>query len=227
MEKIIGIGAEAILIHKDGNLIKRRINKSYRLQVLDEKLRKQRTKKESKLLEKSINLIPVPKLIKTDNKQEIDMEFIQGLKLSDHLDNLKDAEEVCIQIGNNIAKLHDADIIHGDLTTSNMIYVENDNINKNNNKLITNNISRELADNNDNSGKVYFIDFGLGFESKKIEDKAVDLHLIKQALEAKHFNNYERFFKAILEGYKISKHHEATIQRLKAVEKRGRYKQAY
>ena len=227
MEKIIGIGAEAILIHKDGNLIKRRINKSYRLQVLDEKLRKQRTKKESKLLEKSIKLIPVPKLIKTDNKQEIDMEFIQGLKLSDHLDNLKDAEEVCIQIGNNIAKLHDADIIHGDLTTSNMIYVENDNINKNNNKLITNNIPKELADNNDNSGKVYFIDFGLGFESKKIEDKAVDLHLIKQALEAKHFNNYERFFKAILEGYKISKHHEATIQRLKAVEKRGRYKQAY
>ena len=108
-----------------------------------------------------------------------------------------------------------------------MIYVENDNINKNNNKLITNNIPKELADNNDNSGKVYFIDFGLGFESKKIEDKAVDLHLIKQALEAKHFNNYERFFKAILEGYKISKHHEATIQRLKAVEKRGRYKQTY
>ena len=227
MENIIGMGAEAILIQRDGKMIKNRIKKSYRLQVLDEKLRKQRTKKESKLLEKSINLIPVPKLIKTDNKQEIDMEFIQGLKLSDHLDNLKDAEEVCIQIGNNIAKLHDADIIHGDLTTSNMIYVENDNINKNNNKLITNNISKELADNNDNSGKVYFIDFGLGFESKKIEDKAVDLHLIKQALEAKHFNNYERFFKAILEGYKISKHHEATIQRLKAVEKRGRYKQAY
>ena len=53
--------------------------------------------------------------------------------------------------------------------------------------------------------KVYFIDFGLGFESKKIEDKAVDLHLIKQALEAKHFNNYEKFFQAVLKGYKLSK----------------------
>jgi Kae1-associated kinase Bud32 len=74
--------------------------------------------------------------------------------------------------------------------------------------------------------KVYFIDFGLGFESKKAEDKAVDLHLIKQALEAKHFNHFERFFQAVLEGYKSSKHHIATLARLKAVEKRGRYKQA-
>jgi len=201
MEKIIGMGAEATLIRKDGKLIKRRTKKSYRLEILDEKLRKQRTKREAKLLEKASKLIPVPKILKTDEKgKEIDMEFIQGKKLSETLDNLKNAEEVCKMIGQNIAKLHDSDIIHGDLTTSNMI----------------------LKDN-----KVFFIDFGLGFESKKVEDKAVDLHLIKQALEAKHFNNYEKFFRAVLDGYKISKHHEATINRLKAVEKRGRYKQAY
>ena|SRR3989304_5439339 len=200
MEKIIGMGAEAVLIHKDGKLIKIRKRKSYRLQVLDEKLRKQRTKKEAKLLEKAAKLIPVPKIFKTDEKEEINMEFLEGKKLSENLDNLKNAEEICIEIGRNIAKLHDADIIHGDLTTSNMI----------------------LKDN-----KVYFIDFGLGFESKKIEDKAVDLHLIKHALEAKHFAHYEKFFKAILEGYKLSQHHEAAIHRLKAVEKRGRYKQSY
>jgi Kae1-associated kinase Bud32 len=208
MEKIIGMGAEAILIQENGKLIKRRTKKSYRLSILDEKLRKQRTKREAKLLEKAAKIIPVPKLLKGGCQQgtdrcltnEIDMEFIEGKKLSEHLDNLKNSEEVCKMIGQNIAKLHDADIIHGDLTTSNMI----------------------LKDN-----KVFFIDFGLGFESKKIEDKAVDLHLIKQALEAKHFNNYEKFFQAVLEGYKISKHHEATISRLKAVEKRGRYKQAY
>jgi len=200
MEKIIGMGAEAILIHKDGKLIKRRTKKSYRLEILDEKLRKQRTKRETKLLEKASKLIPVPKIIKVDERsKEIDMEFIEGKKLSEHLDNLKNSEEVCKMIGQNIAKLHDADIIHGDLTTSNMI----------------------LKDS-----KVFFIDFGLGFESKKAEDKAVDLHLIKQALEAKHFNNYEKFFRAVLEGYNLSKHHEATINRLKAVEKRGRYKQA-
>lgn len=203
MEKVIGTGAEAVLIHQDGKLIKRRIKKSYRIEELDEKLRKQRTKKESKLLEKASKLIPVPRLIKTDEKnKEIDMEFLEGKKLSEHLDSLNNAEEICMEVGKNIALLHDADIIHGDLTTSNMIYQEKEN-------------------------KVYFIDFGLGFESKKIEDKAVDLHLIKQALEAKHFANYEKFFQAILKGYKTSKHHEATLARLKAVEKRGRYKGDY
>jgi Kae1-associated kinase Bud32 len=201
MEKIIGRGAEAILIQEDSKLIKKRIKKSYRIEILDEKLRKQRTKKEAKLLKKAAKLIPVPKIIKTDEKQEIDMTYIEGKKLSEHLDTRTNAEEICKTIGEQIAKLHDSDIIHGDLTTSNMIFSEKEN-------------------------KVYFIDFGLGFESKKIEDKAVDLHLIKQALEAKHFNNYEKFFQAVLEGYKLSKHHLATISRLKAVEKRGRYKQA-
>lgn len=200
-EKIIGLGAEATLIKKSDILVKKRFPKSYRLSILDEKIRKSRTKKESKLLEKASKLIPVPKLIKSSEKdKEIDMEFIEGKKLSENLDNLKNNIEVCKQIGENIAKLHDADIIHGDLTTSNMILKEN---------------------------KVYFIDFGLGFESNKIEDKAVDLHLIKEAFEAKHFNHSSNFFKAVLEGYKISRYYKETLKRLEAVEKRGRYKQAY
>jgi Kae1-associated kinase Bud32 len=74
-------------------------------------------------------------------------------------------------------------------------------------------------------GNLYFIDFGLGFESAKIEDKAVDLHLIKQALEAKHFQHAGEFFKHVLEGYKTSKNYKETIKRLELVEKRGRYKQ--
>jgi len=202
MENIVATGAEAVLIHKDSKLIKRRIKKSYRLPIIDEKLRKTRTKKESKLLEKASNLIPVPKIIKvSDESKEIEMEFIEGKKLSTHLDNLPNAIEICKTIGNQIAILHDNNIIHGDLTTSNMILSNKDN-------------------------KVYFIDFGLGFESKKIEDKAVDLHLIKQALEAKHYLNYQKFFEAILDGYKASKHHAMVLNRLKKVELRGRYKQA-
>lgn len=166
------------------------------------------------------------------------MEFIDGKKISEYLDNLKNSEEVCKMIGQNIAKLHDADIIHGDLTTSNMIYVEKNknnkpSINKTNSpsELSANSVSKErnerASEVHEATGEVYFIDFGLGFESKKAEDKAVDLHLIKQALEAKHFNHYEKFFQAVLKGYKLSKHYDATISRLKAVEKRGRYKQAY
>ena len=200
-ETIIAQGAEAILIQKENELIKRRIKKSYRFPELDEKLRKLRTRSESKLLEKAAKIIPTPKIEKVNEKtKEIDMDFLEGKKLSDHLDNLENWKEVCMQIGENIAKLHDADIIHGDLTTSNMILIDEE---------------------------VYFIDYGLGFANGKIEDKAVDLHLIKQALEAKHFQNYEKFWKAVLEGYKVSKNYKETLKRLDKVEKRGRYKNQY
>lgn len=196
-QNIIGRGAEAVLIKEESNLVKDRIKKGYRLPFLDEKLRKQRTKKEAKLLQKASSLIPVPKVIKTDEKEKIEMEFIEGKKLSEHLDNLKDSEKICEQVGKNTGKLHDADIIHGDLTTSNMI----------------------LKD-----GKVFFIDFGLGFTSKRIEDKAVDLHLLRQALEAKHFQNWEKLFAAVLKGYD-SKDKTLVLEQLKKVEARGRYKQ--
>jgi len=201
MQKIIGRGAEATLIQKNNLVIKKRVSKGYRLPILDEKLRKIRTRKEAKLLEKAAKIISVPKIIKSSDKtMEIEMEFLEGKKLSEHLDFLENAKQVCEKIGENIAKLHDYNIIHGDLTTSNMILHEEN---------------------------VYFIDFGLGFESDKIEDKAVDLHLIKEALEAKHYQHYKTLWSGVLEGYKASKHHIATITRLKKVELRGRYKQAY
>lgn len=201
MEKIIQQGAEAILIKKSPSLIiKRRTKKSYRLPILDEKIRKQRTKKEFSLLQKASKLIPIPKVIKSSDKEkEIEMEFIEGKKLSEHLDSLQNKKEICKTIGKQIALLHDNSIIHGDLTTSNIILSDKDSL-------------------------LYFIDFGLGFTSNKTEDKAVDLHLIKQALEAKHFNFYKECFSAVLEGYKISPLSTQVLQRLKKVESRGRYK---
>ena len=73
-------------------------------------------------------------------------------------------------------------------------------------------------------GSLYFIDFGLGFNSHRIEDKAVDLHLIKQALEAKHFENWKTLFQSIKDGYKHSKDSKKVLEQLEKVEKRGRYK---
>ena len=139
-------------------VIKDRISKGYRISEIDEKLRKSRTKSEAKIIEKANNFIPVPRILKTD-KFQIEMEFIDGKKLSENLDNFPEKRqfEVCEQIGENTAKLHDNNIIHGDLTTSNMILVN------------------ECKEN-----KVYFIDFGLSFISHRAEDKAVDLHLLKR-----------------------------------------------
>ena len=192
--KIICQGAEAILYQEKNKLIKERIPKTYRIKEIDDKLRKFRTRREGKILEKaSIN---VPKIFKIDdNNMKIEMEFIPGKLLKDILDDLSVSErnKICKQIGEEISKLHEQNIIHGDLTTSNMIYYQD---------------------------KIYFIDFGLSFFSHKIEDKAVDLHLLKQALESKHYKHFESSFKTILSSYK----NKEVLSRLQIVEKRGRYK---
>ena len=199
--KIIAQGAEAkiLLDEKNSLVIKDRVSKSYRLKELDEKIRKQRTKAEKKLLEKACKIINAPNPLPLKDFDKIKMPFIKGKKLSENLDNfpITKQKEIMKQVGESIAKIHDADIIHGDLTTSNMI------------------LSNE---------RVFFIDFGLGYISKKIEDKAVDLHLLKHALEAKHFKNWKILFEKFLEGYKKGKESKKILERLTAVEKRGRYK---
>ena len=202
-ETIIARGAEAV-ITKTGTIItKTRIEKSYRYPELDQKIRKLRTRGEAKILERISKIIPSPDLISSDEKKSIiKMKYIEGKKLSENLDKIKDYQKVCEKIGNNLAKIHDANIIHGDLTTSNMILGKD--------------------------GKVYFIDYGLSFNSPRIEDRAVDLHLIKQALEAKHPTIYEKAFRSVIKGYtRQSKTAKQTIAQLDNVEKRGRYKAQY
>jgi len=202
--KIIQQGAEAVIYKENNFVIKDRIKKSYRIEQLDNKIRKQRTKAESKLLEKASKIINVPKIKKIE-ESKITLDYIKGKKLSEHLDKLPDklAKETCRKIGQSIAKLHDNNIIHGDLTTSNIILTSDK--------------------------KVWFIDFGLGFNSERFEDKAVDLHLIKQALEAKHFSHWEKYWKSIEQGYKSSKipNSNKILEQLKKVESRGRYKDKY
>jgi len=191
---ILAKGAEAIILHKGSFILKNRISKGYRHPELDKKIIKTRTKKEKNLLEKASELINAPDPEETSETNIIKMPFIKGKKLSENLEKL-DYKKISKEIGKSIAKLHDADIIHGDLTTSNMIWTENN--------------------------KLYFIDFGLGFISKRIEDKAVDLHLIKQALEAKHFSIHKECEKIILQIYNSK---EKVLEQLKKVEGRGRYK---
>ncbi len=199
--KILARGAEAIISQQGSKVLKTRIPKSYRHPILDEKLRKSRTRAEAKILTKLSKLVPVPKILNIDeNKKELTIEYLPGKRLSDHLDKLKNYKTICKQVGKSLAKIHDAGIIHGDLTTSNMI----------------------LKD-----AKVYFIDFGLGFHSNRIEDRSTDIHLIKEALEAKHTKIADSAFKSILQGYKSSKDYSKTIARLSVIEKRGRYKAQY
>jgi len=190
--KQISSGAEAI-IYKDENIIKDRVKKDYRIPEIDVPLRQFRTRRESKVLTRLEEIgFSAPKLVKTDRKSIIEMEEIPGEKVRNVL-----IPKMCKEIGKKIAILHNNNIVHGDLTTSNMI------LNK----------------------EVYLIDFGLSKFSEKIEDKAVDIHLFRQALESKHDQIWEECYKIFLDEYKKNADRSKEIMtRLDKIELRGRNK---
>jgi len=196
----IARGAEAVVYLTDGKITKERISKSYRNKELDSKIRKRTTRFETRLLERASKIVRAPKVLSScEREMKIEMEYIKGEKLRDQVDKMsaQEKKKVFQNLGKEIAKLHNSDIIHGDLTTSNIIY----------------------------NGKINFIDFGLGFISPKLEDKAVDLHLLKQALASKHHEHFKELYDAALKGYaKDSKEFKNISERLKKVEARGRYK---
>jgi TP53 regulating kinase-like protein len=200
--KLIQQGAEAkiFLDEKNNLIIKDRISKSYRIPQLDKKIIKQRTKAETKLLTKANRIVNAPLPEKSKESNKIIMPYVQGEKLSTSLNDfpLEKQKQIMKKVGEAVAKIHKEDIIHGDLTTSNIILKDKD---------------------------VFFIDFGLGYISKKVEDKAVDLHLLKQALEAKHFMHWKELYNEFQESYsKENKDSKLIFERMIAIEKRGRYR---
>ncbi len=97
-------------------------------------------------------------------KYYIYMERIIGQTIKEFLrDSTKTEEEkICVSktIGDIIGKMHNADIVHGDLTTSN-IMISNEN-------------------------QLYLIDFGLGMMKPSVEDKGVDLYVLERAFYSTH-----------------------------------------
>ncbi|MEM5815210.1 MAG: KEOPS complex kinase/ATPase Bud32 [Candidatus Aenigmatarchaeota archaeon] len=203
--EVIKIGAEAIIYLDffEGRkvLVKERVKKSYRIEELDLELRRERTRREARLLAEARKVgVPTPQVFYVDEKgSKIIMEFIEGEKIKDLIEKIevKKVEEIFQQIGESIGKLHSFNIIHGDLTTSNMI----------------------LKDN-----LVYFIDFGLGFFSKRIEDKGVDLNLLKEAIKATHYSFLNLAWENIVIGYKRRFNDwKKILEKVDEIEKRGRY----
>jgi Kae1-associated kinase Bud32 len=196
--KQIGFGAEAkvYLDEKNERIFKIRESKKYRIALIDKKLTKKRTKTESNILMKSDKCQNIfPKFIGTNNQNIIEMEYIKGQQVKEILDKNIDLSK---EIGKNLAIIHNENIIHSDLTTSNMI----------------------LSKNN-----IKFIDFGIGYVSTKIEDKAVDLHLFRQAVESKHYKHTRKIFDLFLEGYKSQiNNYDEIYKRYKIVQSRGRNK---
>jgi Kae1-associated kinase Bud32 len=203
--RIIKQGAEAILyldkFDDQDVLVKERIKKSYRIDQIDKELRKKRTKKEVKLLiEARACGVPTPKIIFVDEiNHKIIMEYIDGKRIKELLYSAdkKTIERICFQIGESIGKLHSNGIIHGDLTTSNMIL---------------------------KGDKIFFIDFGLGEFSRRIEDQGVDLNLLFEALKSTHFKILSLCWSSIIKGYKKEyKNAKEALKKVEEIEKRARY----
>ena len=107
-------------------------------------------------------------------------------------------EEVYEKIGEFVGLLHSNSIIHGDLTTSNILL--------------------------DTKGEIWIIDFGLGYISTQIEDKAVDLLVLKHTLQSSHSSVYDITFDAFLNGYQVKNaKYQEIVKRMRIVENRIRY----
>ena len=194
-------GAEAILWLDNDKVIKERIKKSYRLPQIDEKLRKYRTRKESKLLLDAKRIgVETPKISNvSDSDFKIIMDYIDGKRLKEFFNETddKNREKIAELVGKSVGLLHRNGIVHGDLTTSNMI----------------------LKDE-----KVYFIDFGLGESSKKAENLATDLSVLKEAFKSTHFKHLNLLWNSFIKGYKqTNDNFNKVLETLNDIEKRGRY----
>ncbi len=120
MEKI-GEGAEAKIycakVYGIDVILKSRGSKAYRLQELDLRIRRQRTKREAKLMKRAADSgLSVPKIIAVGDTV-IFMQMIKGKLLKDTKITLSKASS----IGDLLAKLHNLGIAHGDFTPANLI----------------------------------------------------------------------------------------------------------
>jgi len=205
---LIKRGAEASIYLEDWRnrkvILKRRHPKNYRIPEIDRIIRIQRTKHEPQMIHKAKEAgVPTPIIFMVDLEEAtIIMEFVEGRQVKQILNNLPSEERInlCYQIGRLIGKLHKSGIIHGDLTTSNMILTP--------------------------YGNIVFIDFGLSEQSLELEDRGVDLHLMKRALASTHYKYAEECFNAIMKGYEEIMGVEVTkevLNKIREIEKRGRY----
>ena len=201
--KLINRGAEAdvysTIWNKKKAILKIRKKKSYRNALLNQKIRKQRTIRESQILSQVKSFgISTPLIYFLDtNKCSILMQQIDGKVVRD----LQDSEivKICSEIGKIVGIMHKNGIMHGDLTTSNFIV---------------------------DKKKLFLIDFGLANRTEKPDDHAVDLRLFKEILNSAHARVMEKSWKNFQKGYSKTvglKYSKKILNLVAVIESRGRY----
>lgn len=201
--KLIKKGAEANIYLTSWNdkrvICKIRGKKDYRNPILDTRLRKQRTIRESSIMNdvKSYG-IRAPLVYFVDiKKSTIMLQYIEGTLVRDLPD--RKLVKICEEIGRVVGTMHKNGIMHGDLTTSNFIVCK---------------------------GKVFLIDFGLSSRTKRVEDHAIDLRLFKEILNSAHAHIMEKAWSNFLKGYKEMvgfARKNRVFSYVSVIERRGRY----
>ncbi|KAI8155006.1 EKC/KEOPS complex subunit BUD32 [Colletotrichum sp. SAR 10_71] len=127
----------------------------------------------------------------------------------------RDATEIknlMSRMGAAVGKMHKIGIVHGDLTTSNMMLRPP--------KPAATTTNGEVASKLD--GEIFIIDFGLASQSTSDEDRAVDLYVLERAFGSTH-PRAEEYFQDLLDAYRASyKQAPTTLKKLEDVRMRGR-----
>jgi Kae1-associated kinase Bud32 len=202
-DTLIFLGAEAEVRHSTflgvPSVQKRRVVKAYRHPELDARIRRERTRAESQLLaEARAAGVPVPRVLDVHLAEAtLELEAIEGQTLRERIErDAESATPLCRAFGALVAQLHAAGLVHGDLTTSNVL-VRGD--------------------------ELVLLDFGLAQRSADVEDRGVDLHLVERTFESSHPGRPE-LHRAFLEGYRSSFQEAGPIlQRTEEIKERGRY----
>lgn len=207
---LLSQGAEARIWRKQDIVCKERFPKLYRHPDLDKLLTKSRCRAEARLLQKCrMHQIPVPNIHSSDgNDNCIYMDYINGISVRHHLSKTigEDQGRLAGEMGQLIATLHNNGIIHGDLTTSNMML---------------------------RKGTIHLIDFGLATSSKSSEERAVDLYVLERALSSTHPELPESFMQTLCQAYQEliekppKRNQQDVLQRLEQVRQRGRKRECF
>lgn len=189
-------GAEAVVYLEEGPdgkkmLIKERVPKAYRHKEIDEKIRTERNRTEARLLSEARRSGVSTPIIYDVEDFKLKMQYIDGVPIKYLI-----TPELSEKVGELIGKLHSSGIIHGDLTTSNLL----------------------LA-----GKRLYLLDFGLAYFDKSVEARGVDVHVLFQTFESTH-RAHEALIEAFKKGYQSTFiDSENVLQRVEEIKKRARY----
>ena len=184
-------------------VVKRRVKKPYRNEQLDAGIRKERTVKESSVIHQSkLAGVRTPSILGLDlEHSSIIMTFIEGSLARNVIDSMGGTERNFLleELGRLVGHLHSAGIVHGDLTTSNIIM----------------------------SGDVrpFLIDFGMAGRSLEPEDFGTDLHLLQRSLTSTHALDPASSLKKVAKGYHeiVGKDADQNLRKAAEISRRGRY----